>query len=287
MINISEIVDIVSRNVGDGTKVRAVRCDKGNGVIKESIGLKPVDSKVEAVIYLDFATDDMSSSYIAARVLKAFHDGLREDFDRIPSVEFIRDYEQAKERLYIRLSSCPSDSLVKAVAFCDLYMTAYIKLADRCDEGIISVTKDIISAWGIDEETLFRDALANARKKERILSKSLIETIFEACPFPGMMPGEDALLSSIMVLTNEERINGASAIMLCSDLPDEFYLIPSSRHEVMVVPADLLDDASALVGLVHFVNSTEVEQEDILSDNVYHYVNGGFSVVDGAQEALA
>ena len=63
------------------------------------------------------------------------------------------------------------------------------------------------------------------------------------------------------------------------DLPEEYYLLPSSQHEVIIVPAFEGMDASLFIDMVRYVNATEVDPADVLSDNAYHCVNGVFSIV--------
>lgn len=281
MINVNEIVDYVKASIGEGAEVHARKCDKGNGVVLDAIGIRPYDSKVEAMFYLNFATDDMDSMQIASRVLAAYREQHMARIDLSP-VNVVRDYDRVKEKLFLKLSSCPAENLVKARAFCDIYMTAYIKLFDTCGKGVINVTDQFLDCWGIDKETLFADALANAKKKEHTCLRTMAEHFSIAFPFLSLSDtgSDDSFdpLNYIKILTNDENCNGASAILLRDDLPEEYYLLPSSRHEVIIVPAFEGMDASLFIDMVRYVNATEVDQVDILSDNAYHCVNGVFSI---------
>ena len=58
----------------------------------------------------------------------------------------------------------------------------------------------------------------------------------------------------------------ASADFYNSDL----WILPSSLHEVIVVPSNL-GDAEIFKGMVECVNAEEVKAEDKLSDNVYRF----------------
>lgn len=80
------------------------------------------------------------------------------------------------------------------------------------------------------------------------------------------------------VLTNKENNRGASA-MLCpwvmkkvSDLfPEGFYIIPSSIHESLIVQENGGNSVKELREILRNVNRTAVENEEVLSDNIYQY----------------
>ena len=48
-------------------------------------------------------------------------------------------------------------------------------------------------------------------------------------------------------------------------------MLPSSTHEVLIVPKSFMDDPDQLAEMVRQVNEDAVQPEDRLSDNVYEY----------------
>ena len=58
-------------------------------------------------------------------------------------------------------------------------------------------------------------------------------------------------------------------------LGDSFFILPSSRHEVILVPPEMGKDYRDLEDMVHQVNESQVAPEDRLSDHVYHFEHGG------------
>ena len=56
---------------------------------------------------------------------------------------------------------------------------------------------------------------------------------------------------------------------------EEFYILPSSKHEVIVMPAHLVTDPMHLVAMVKEVNASSVDEDDRLTDNVYFYNKDG------------
>lgn len=88
----------------------------------------------------------------------------------------------------------------------------------------------------------------------------------------------DTLEPPIYVLTNQLKFFGASVLLYrdilkkCSDLfKDDFYLIPSSIHEVIALPKELVSSRENLNALIQEVNREHVAPEEILSDHFYFY----------------
>lgn len=54
-------------------------------------------------------------------------------------------------------------------------------------------------------------------------------------------------------------------------LGGDFYILPSSIHEILLVPDNGDKTADDLRDMVREVNATQVSPEEKLTDNVYHY----------------
>ena len=86
--------------------------------------------------------------------------------------------------------------------------------------------------------------------------------------------------SGLYTLTNQIHVNGA-ALMLIPDILEQlgekagmdYYILPSSIHELLIARDDGLVTARMLKELIHEGNWTEgiIKSEDVLSDNVYFY----------------
>ena len=80
------------------------------------------------------------------------------------------------------------------------------------------------------------------------------------------------------VMTNEQQINGAT-VLIYDNVIQEFacqkntslYILPSSIHEMILIPAEEFGDPSGLRALVREANHSIVSLGDILSDSVYFY----------------
>ena len=84
--------------------------------------------------------------------------------------------------------------------------------------------------------------------------------------------------SDMYVLTNESKLNGAACILYENVLYDfaqklgaDLYILPSSVHEVILLPKLSMFEKDELVNMVKEVNTEGVAADEVLSDHVYEY----------------
>ena len=84
------------------------------------------------------------------------------------------------------------------------------------------------------------------------------------------LPAEE-LENGFYIITNPEKIGGA-CVLACPDFfndlkPGRYYILPSSRHEVLLLSGKNINAAEkTLCAMVREVNKTEVSYDDFLSD---------------------
>ena len=78
------------------------------------------------------------------------------------------------------------------------------------------------------------------------------------------------------VLTNPDQHLGSGLIVhdkvlrhILDTVGEDIYILPSSVHELIVIPSSVVDDEGYLTHMVHEINQNEVEPKDRLSDDVY------------------
>lgn len=79
------------------------------------------------------------------------------------------------------------------------------------------------------------------------------------------------------VITNDKGVNGATSILYKDELQklsdktnSDLYILPSSIHEVIAIPASM-GEPNELAKMVKEVNFNEVQLDERLSNQVYHY----------------
>ncbi|MCR5453183.1 MAG: DUF5688 family protein [Lachnospiraceae bacterium] len=266
--NVTEIMENVKGRLGNGYEVKPIVVNKNNGVKLDALDVKERSSNISQVVYIDNNTN-------IDRIMEALNTA-KPSFD----MEFFTDYSKVKEKLGVSLSSNPQPGVVKEIAFADIYMTAYVNVKDNPTDGIVRIKDEHLKFWGIDSKQLFEDALENAKQTEKISIVGLFEMV-TGLTGNDYIPEDDNPLSDLKIYTNESRTYGASVILYC-DLPRECYVIPSSIHEVIVLSAEGLseEDCIELTNMVRYVNATEVDAVDVLSNHAYHYIDGEFEILD-------
>lgn len=130
------------------------------------------------------------------------------------------------------------------------------------------VTQKEMQRFCCTQGELFASAAAN-QKKDPICFAPINKLL--GIPLPDsedIMPYvffKPSPVSGAAALLDREALQNAS-----NTLGGDLYILPSSIHEVLVLPSSILKPEELEV-LVRSVNQTEVRPEDILSDHVYHY----------------
>lgn len=204
-----------------------------------------------------------------------------------PQMEYsvFSDYEAAKDYLFIRVANKEANADVLAgmphKEVEDLAITYHV-LVNHDQNGIASapVTDDLLRHYGVTAEQLHEDAIANSQRMLPAQLDSMQNMLF------GMMTPEasDTLRdepypgSTMLVLTNNVQLNGAAALFYpgvmdqaAERLGGNFIVLPSSTHEVIMIPADGMTDFRSLEQMEKDINRSQVAPEERLSDHVYHY----------------
>ena len=98
---------------------------------------------------------------------------------------------------------------------------------------------------------------------------------------------DEGIYSPLYILTNREKCLGAVSIaipgeaeLIAEQIRSDYYVLPSSIHECLILPDDGSYEEETLNQLVRSVNMTQVDPSEVLSDHVYHYSRscGGFDI---------
>lgn len=211
-------------------------------------------------------------------------------------VDQFLDYEAMKSQLFIRISRVEgNESLMEEIPYRkieDLVMTYHLAFGvNETGTSTAMITNRLMQEFQITPEQLHEDALRNSPKifPEKIepLGTMMKRMLAEDMSREGMSDEEirhmiDSMDMGVpmplVVVTNEHTINGA-AVLFYPELMDQlgemldgdYFILPSSVHEVLLLPDDGLHSAKELKELVSEVNATTVEPEDRLTNEVYHY----------------
>jgi hypothetical protein len=192
-----------------------------------------------------------------------------------------------KDRLFMRVMSGKAAEGLKNEFPCDsvLDITVGYRWLNVQEDGIRTsepLKIEELEKAKLDRDELFKLAQKNTGNlfKTRLYKLAdLVKRICEGSIAEDYMSGDEKLdQSEIYVCTNDSGMFGA-AVMLMADvlkniaerLGGNIYILPSSIHEVIIVPQIEAYDLKMLCETVKGVNDTVVNETDFLSDSVYRY----------------
>lgn len=124
--------------------------------------------------------------------------------------------------------------------------------------------------------------LARERKESAAAGKEAAESPYEKDWMDDLIEQMAAqfLVEKIpmYVLTNRQKLNGAACMLYPGVLKQfagkvgrDLYILPSSVHEVILVPVEDQIDQEALRDIVTDINRTQVAADEVLSDSIYRF----------------
>jgi hypothetical protein len=192
-----------------------------------------------------------------------------------------------KDHLFMRLMSGNVCGEIRDQFPCDdvLNLTVGYRWLEEQEDGIR--TSQPLRIEQLEENGLKKEELLSLAKhntgelfKTRLYKlEELVRRICEGVDAKDYMEGEGELdKSELYVCTNDSGMFGAAVMFIDSVIEKiakrlgcNLYILPSSIHEVIIVPRVEQYDLNMLKETVRAVNSTVVNENDFLSDSVYQY----------------
>ena len=277
-------------------KIELHKVIKNNGIVLDGITIRKEEEKVTPNIYLNsyFESYQMGKplSIIMEEIIYQYQRAKEEsDFE----VEDITDFTSVKNQIVLRLvnyernkeqlKNCPHKK------YMDLAIT-FRYIAGKNQLGIASslISNAEFGIWNIELDELYQIALFNTMREfpwqmdslAKVISDCLKQKNQEILPkeiLADMREFKDKENRvNMYVLTNDTGINGATCILYDNVLKNfakvqdsNIFILPSSIHEVMLVPENTETEPEFLTSLVVEANNSAVGLIDLLSDNIYYY----------------
>jgi hypothetical protein len=264
----------------------------------DGIVIQNEGSNIAPNIYINHFYEDYENGRSMDSIVDAIAD-IRMEHDVAGNFDIAKvlDWEEAKDHITCKLVNAQeNEQYLSDKPFTEVEDLAVIyQIAMSRDEkgsATITVHNGIMERFGIDVETLHQTALANMDTLMPAKFTSM-QSVMEEMMLPDMMnelgisaeEAKDMLLSNVpddapglYVLTNDNKVNGAACILnpevreqIAEQLGGDFYVLPSSIHETLIMPKTADSDYRELENMVQEVNATQVEPEERLSDHVYEY----------------
>lgn len=287
-----EFCEFIKKNIGDylpechNLVVEIRDTKKNNGVILRSLCMRDdLDNNCASNIYLEAYYKQYMDKLAIERVMQEIAEEYRNSRETIKtkgiSADFFSNldpdniiiklvnYEKNKEQL----DECPH------VRFQDLAVT-FRAVCFSSDSDLMSALVDdrALAGMNMTVDELYSKAKENYSSKFPTTIRSLgsvLAGLMGDFPMPPLDTQPDM---DIYVLTNKQCINGATNILLDDAIAEaeekiggNFYIIPSSVHETLLVPENSAIDPNDIAGMVYDINRSVVREDEVLSDTVYFY----------------
>ena len=216
---------------------------------------------------LDKIVQEILDVYESARFSKRWEAGNLREFDKMRKNVLCKLVNREKNREFLKDTPY--------IPFFDLAIVCYV-LVELSERGIATmlVKNSQLKMWEIGEMELFQTARENVQKQFPAELRRMKDVMSEMLGMDSPDEEED----SMYVLSNETGNFGAVCIaydhvldLIGSALKENYYIIPSSVHEMIIVPESKAPRREEIEEMVTEINETQVEEEEVLSNRVYFY----------------
>ena len=304
-----KVIKALKEYYGPTVEVKNHKIYKNNGILLQGVCVREPGMNIAPTVYLNNFLKQYEAGETFGSLMKEIIEIMEENkVTNQLEVDFFSDYEQVKKKLVLRLIHREKNKeLLKQVPylkFKDLAIVCHcVIVTEEIGSGSILIHKQHLENWGILEDTLLQDAFENSPRIESyeilkisdmvkgMLKETVREKIDEICKEDSER--REILLESTLemmvreieekrvpmyVLTNRNRYYGAACLVypdmlekIGQMLQDDFYVLPSSVHEVIFVGKSGCVDSADLNEMIEEVNRTQVEEEELLSEHAYLY----------------
>lgn len=193
----------------------------------------------------------------------------------------LQNYEELKGKFACKLIHRGKNEKllndIPYVPWMDLAIVVFVLLeVSPYGTATVLVRKEHLEIWGLTEAQLFDEAKKNTPILLPYQFCPMRKLLQEICPY-AVDEGEEEE-ESLYVLSNKLRSFGAASMLydgilekVGQKLGENYYILPSSIHEVIVVPESKSPVKQDLEEMVREINETQVEEEEVLSDRVYYF----------------
>lgn len=237
---------------------------KNNGTRRTGILFKQEDSNLAPTIYLE----EFYQKYLKGQQVPDLADSICSIYQEIRvkktcDCQNLFDFNHVKEHIVYKLiRRDANEELLKQIPyepFLDLAVVYYIQIDNtRFGSAAIQIRNEHLRYWRVEKEEIRRLAEKNTQRIYPVQIRQIVRFMY--------------------VATNEQCSLGA-AVMRYPDFREkvrgmirgDFYILPSSIHEVILVPESFGLEPERMQEMVKEINQTGVAPEEVLSDSVYYF----------------
>lgn len=270
---------------------------KNNDRVLDGLIIRTDESNLSPTIYLNPYFEQLRQGDGMDDIVAMIAGDYQEhSIDHDMDMSAVTDFDSIKDKITCRLINGENNRKFlqdKPYTKVEDLAVVYQILMGKQEKGTttITITDALMDRYGITTDELHEQAMRNMdvlqpfcfKEMNEMMAEIFAENIAEE---QGISIKEAERIAAKMVpdipdtmyvLTNDAKVNGAAEI-LNDDIRQEiakkvgdFYMLPSSIHETLIIPKSAGMDLGELEQMVREVNRTQVAPEERLSDHVYEY----------------
>ena len=251
---------------------------------KERIGLTITDKNINIspTIYLEEYykqfQEGMPLSHIVESIIEVYHEV---KFEHNWNIQTVKDFDLMRSKIAYKLILENKNELLLQsmpyVAYLDFAIIFYILFEiDESGTATIPITHELMQIWEVTLDDIQKHAFRNAPELLPAVFKPMKVVIDEL--LGTQLRDEESSEELMFVLTNSLKSFGAACILydgmldeISSQLGENFYILPSSIHEMIIIPESNSPTREHLDEMLTDVNQTHVADEEVLAERVYYY----------------
>lgn len=266
---------------------------KLNGVIKRVLTVKQSGTYCAPSFYLEEMYASYKNGTVPEVMLEQMEEVVRFDSGKMEQMkDRIISAEWLQSNTYVRLIQGETNKERKDDGICleygDLLAEFYVFVGEdpegiRCfrlprkvwEDNRMPDPQSCLGQILENTRRLFPEVITEMKQCIRELEQQMIRKGEETeVFFPEI---DDCEIPKMIVISNEKKMNGASVILYPNVLRDlweqngDFYLIPSSVHEVILIKDSEDIKEKELNLTIQNVNQTQLLLEEVLSNHAYFY----------------
>ena len=285
-----EFVEYIKMNAGyiagEGGNITINHVIKNNGCEMDGLVIMEKGKDIAPTIYLDSFYELYTNGENIKNIIRQIELIYEQNKNNVTfDVNILKHFDTIKDKIVYKVVNYRSnEKLLEQVPhkrILDLAVVFYCLLDNEYGRSATAlIYNNNLKNWNVTIVDVYKAALKNT--PDLLHSKiSSMAALFEKCGVN--VDGEEVDLkdyvpSDMYVLTNESKLNGAACILYENVLYDfaqklgaDLYILPSSVHEVILLPKLSMFEKDELVNMVKEVNTEGVAADEVLSDHVYEY----------------
>ena len=285
---VCEIKKQVVKLLGDDYIVSTHKVMKNNSMELIGLSIREEGREVSPTFYLEgffqqYKEGRMISDII--RELDCLYQEAKRHMLEADYMSFDMEYANCQDKIVMRLISKKRNEkmLEDLPHLCFLDLAVIFTIVYRhTKDGLesVRVSHELCDKWNVGLNELKRVTKKNTQRifPPKVSNMVNIVESFLSEEEKESLDLRQPMGRHIKVLTNTAGINGATVLLyddfiknIADELESNLYILPSSIHEVLVIPVESGAKLNELSETVMHVNQVAVSKEEYLSDTVYMY----------------